>query len=136
MKKVFTIQAVCIIFTRCNRNIGHFFNAIILTASDTHSEAEDFIFIEIFVIYAYVSKLKLNVVSSSFLLSQWKVKIFTSIFLGQYLSKVLFTSVFDEGSFDFITVWFQNSLAVFPIILIVIGFIVEARVFLFSTSFA
>lgn len=112
-------------------------NAIILTASDTHSEAEDSIFIEIFVIYAYVSKLKLNVVSSSFLLSQWKVKTFTSIFLGQYLSKVLFTSIFVEGSFDFITVWFQNSLAVFPIILIVIGFIVEALAFfLFSTSFA
>ena len=81
-------------------------NAIILTASDTHSEAEDFIFIENFVIYAYVSKLKLNVGSSSFLLSQWKVKTFTSVFLGQYLYKVLLTSIFVEGSFDFITLWF------------------------------
>ena len=46
-----------------DRNIGHFLNAIILTASDKHSEAEDFIGIEIFVIYVYVRvpRLKLNV---------------------------------------------------------------------------
>ena len=62
-KKVFPIQAVSIIVTMRNRNIGHFLNAIILTASHTHSEAEDFIGIEIFVIYVYVRVpgLKLNV---------------------------------------------------------------------------
>lgn len=49
-EKVFTIQAVCTVFTRHNRNIGHLLNTIVLIASDTHSEAEDFIFIKIFVI--------------------------------------------------------------------------------------
>ena len=59
--KVFSFHAVCIyFFTRCDRNIGHFLNAIILMASFGHGEADDFIFMIILVISAYdgVSKLK------------------------------------------------------------------------------
>ena len=59
--KVFSFHAVCTIFTRCDRNIGHFKNAIILMASFGHGEADDFIFMITLVISAYdgVSKLSL-----------------------------------------------------------------------------
>ena len=49
----FSFHAVCIIFTRCDRNIGHFLNAVILMASFRHGEADDFIFMIILVISAY-----------------------------------------------------------------------------------
>ena len=41
--KVLTFPANWIIFVRCERSIGHFLDAITLTWSRGHSDAEDFI---------------------------------------------------------------------------------------------
>ena len=75
--KVFSLHAVCIIFTRCDRNIKHFLNAIIQMASFGHGEGDDFIFMIILVISAYdsVSKLKFVVGSFSFFIHDAGLKV-------------------------------------------------------------
>ena len=76
-RHIFSFHAIYIIFTRCDYNIGHFLNAIILMALFGHGETDDFIFMIILLISTYdgVSKLKFIVGFFSFFIHDGGLKV-------------------------------------------------------------
>ena len=80
--KLFSFHTSCIIFTRCDCNIGLYLNGIILMASFGHGEADDFIFMIILIFFAYdgVCKLKFLVGLFSFFIHDGRIKVLWRFF--------------------------------------------------------